>query len=194
MLDKVLEFLKAQKAEAEIISFVEKLKPLSDESVKEYLEKDDNGKKLFNSLSDAKVTKAIKTYEEKTLPKLVEEEIKKRNPDETPEQKRIRELEAKFAERDKQASLAERKAKAVKYAHDKGYPTEFVDNFLGEDEESTIKNLDAFGETYKSAIAKEVEEKFKQHGRGGIVPKGTKGTDGEMSTADWIKWQREQKA
>jgi isopropylmalate/homocitrate/citramalate synthase len=186
MLDKVLEFLKAQKAEAEIISFVEKLKPLSDESVKEYLEKDENGKKLFNSLSDAKVTKAIKTYEEKTLPKLVEEEIKKRNPDETPEQKRIRELEAKFAERDKQASVAERRAKALKYAQEKGYPTEFVDNFLGEDEESTIKNLDAFGEKYKADIAKEVEEKFKQHGRGGDLPKGT-GATGALDMVSYLE-------
>ena len=48
---------------------------LNVETVKAFLESSEEGKKFIQSYSDAKVTKALKTYETETLPKLVDKKV-----------------------------------------------------------------------------------------------------------------------
>ena len=44
---------------------------------------------LINSEADRRVTKAIDTFKTETMPGIIEEAVKKANPDETPEPKRF---------------------------------------------------------------------------------------------------------
>lgn len=169
---QLLEWLKTNKASEDLIKFVEKLDEVNLNTVKTFLETNEDGKKYLKSHTDSSNTKAIDTFKEKTMPGLFEEEFKKRNPGETEEQKRIRLLEddnKKFQDEVKRERLLN---KAIAYATEKGYPTKHLGRFLGEDEEKTIANVEEFGANYLESIQKAVEEKFKAGGREG-TPGGT---------------------
>lgn len=165
-LKSILEKLeKKESLSAEEIKFLEGLKTVNLESVKEFLEKDEAGKKYLQSLNDAAVTKGINTFKEKTMPGLIEEEIKKKFPDETEEQKKLRLLledQAKLRAELKRKDLLN---KAISIANDKKLPLKLVEHFLGEDEESTVKNLELLETEYNNTISKVVEDKFKEEGR-----------------------------
>lgn len=173
-LEKLIAFLKEKEASAEVLSFVEGLKPVSVETVKDFVENNEDGKRLLASLTDAKVTKGIESWKGNNLQKAIDEEIAKRYPPETEEAKKLRELEKKQND-----LLAELKKKdlltaAIKKATEKGLPIGLIDRFLGDDEESTEKNLGAFEEQWKKAVEAQVEQKFKAGGRepgaGGTPP------------------------
>jgi len=166
-LKQILDFLKSNNASTELITSLESLKTVNLDSVKEFLEKDEDGKKYLQSQKDAAVTKGIDTFKEKTMPGLIEEQISKKFPEETAEQKRLRQLEddnKKFQNEVKRERLLN---KAIAHATEKGFPTKFIEKFLGEDEETTLASIDAFGEMYNTSVSAAVETKFKENGREG---------------------------
>lgn len=164
-LKNVLEFLKQNNATPELISTVESLKVVNLDNVKEFLEKDETGKKYLQSQKDAAVTKGIETFKEKTMPALIEEQIKVKFPEETPEQKRMRELEMKQQKLEAEIKRKDLLNKAISYANEKKLPLKVIDKFIDEDEEKTIQNIDLFGDIYNEAISQAVEAKFKENGR-----------------------------
>jgi hypothetical protein len=156
---------KGEALTADELIFIKGLKTVNLDSVKEFLEKDDSGKKYMQSLNDAAVTKGIATFKEKTMPGLIEEEIKKKFPDETDEQKKLRILtedQVKLKDEIKRKDLLN---KAISIATDKKLPLKLVERFLGDDEETTIKNLELLETEYNGAITSAVEDKFKENGR-----------------------------
>lgn len=156
---------KGEALTAEELNFLEALKTVNIDSVKDYLEKDEAGIKYLKSLNDAAVTKGINTFKEKTMPGLIEEEIKKKFPDETEEQKKLRIL---TEEQEKLKTDLKRKDllnKAISIATEKKLPLKLVEKFLGDDEEMTIQNLELFEAEYNGGISTAVEEKFKENGR-----------------------------
>lgn len=164
-LKEVIEFLKKNNAPAELILQLESLKTVSIDSVKEFLEKDEAGKKYLQSLNDAAVTKGLATFKEKTMPGLIEEEIKKKFPDETEEQKKLRILEddqKKLKDEIKRKDLLN---KATTLAVEKRLPLKLVERFLGDDEEGTIKNMELFEAEYNAGVTAAVDAKFKENGR-----------------------------
>lgn len=134
-------------------------------------------KSELDSLNDQHHVKALNTWKENNLNALIEEEVKKRNPDETPEQKRIRELEEKLEKQEKESARAALREKAIKHATEKGYDakfaTKYVDRFLADDETSTQAVLDEFKSDFDAFVQAQVEEKLKGSKR---APGG--GTDG----------------
>jgi hypothetical protein len=165
-LKSILEKLaKGEALTSDELSFMKALKTINPDSVKDYLEKDEAGKKLLNSITDARVTKGIETFKKETMPSLIEEEIKKKFPAETEEQKRLRLLEEdnkKFQNDVKRERLLN---KAISIANERKLPLKLIDRFLGDDEETTIKNIELLEAEYNSAITSAVESKFKEHGR-----------------------------
>jgi hypothetical protein len=134
------------------------------ESVQKFLNEDDDGKKWLNSFADQRVTNGINTFKEKSLPEILEKEIAKRYPAETSEQKALRELKQKFEDSEKQRARETLKSKALTAASTKGLPTDLVDFFIGNDEETTTGNLSKLEEAFKAYEQKIVNEKFKQNG------------------------------
>lgn len=74
------------------------------ETVQAFLIDNDEGETWFQSFADTNVTEAIKTYETKTLPKKLEEEIAKLHPLVTYETKQLRKLKARFQQSHKEAA------------------------------------------------------------------------------------------
>lgn len=135
------------------------------EAVQALVNDDDSGKKWLQSLTDTRVTDAIKTYENKTLPKKIEDEIAKRFPAETEDQKQLRNLKQQFERLEAEKQNETLKNKALSIATEKGLPTKLVDYFIGSDEEATVQGLGTLEEVFSLAVQQAVEEKFKQSGR-----------------------------
>lgn len=162
-LEELKQFLEDNKEDKEVQEYLEGLY-LVPKKVKAFLETD-AGKKLIQPALDSYFTKGLETWKEKTMPSLVEEEIKKKFPDETEEQKRLRKLEEELAKERQARTKSELINKATQLATQKGLPVEVVHYFVGQDEDETVNNLTALENIWQANIEKVVSEKFKENGR-----------------------------
>ena len=126
----------------------------------------EEGKTLYKPEIDRRVTQAIKTYEEKTVPAKIKEavdaKLKEINPEESPLEKRMRAIEEENtalknqAKKDRLSKLFTKKcaeAKLTPFAN-------FSDSFLGEDEEATLSNFVQLQKTVQEVINEAVKEKL----------------------------------
>ncbi|QCR33133.1 DUF4355 domain-containing protein [Lysinibacillus sp. SGAir0095] len=124
----------------------------------------------LDSLKDTHHTKALETWKTNHLQGLIDDAVSKANPQETPEQKRIRELEEKILNSEKATKLAELKAKALEHATSKGLPnkfaTKYIERFLGDDETVTASTLDELKTDLDEVIQAQVQETLKGNARG----------------------------
>ena len=179
-LQEVKNFLATNKEDAAVKAFIAELNPLTADRVKGFLESEDAGKQLFNSLSDSKVTKALATYKENTLPSLVAAEreklIAELNPKETEEQKQIRLLNEKMAGVEAKAKREALKNAAILQLTKNNLPADLAEKLLGEDEASTAANIELIANTFNTTLQAQIADKFKDLGR---KPKGD-GKGGEQ--------------
>lgn len=134
------------------------------DDVKGFLEKNEEGKKFLGSEKDKFFTSSLETWKSNNLKKLVDEELKKHNPDETPEQKRIRELEEYVQQKESEALFQTNKNIALNYLNEKKLPSTLVDYFVGNDENSTMENLNKFEEVFTNQLQTAVESRLKKDG------------------------------
>ncbi|GLC89339.1 DUF4355 domain-containing protein [Lysinibacillus piscis] len=137
---------------------------LTIEAVTAFLQENEQGKTYLQSFADTRVTDAIKTYETKTLPKKLEEEIAKRYPPETEEAKQLRDLKAQFEQSQKEAAREKLVNQALSTATEKSLPSKLVEFFVGEDAEQTSANLSVLEVEFNAAVNAEVEKRFKDGG------------------------------
>ncbi|MEC1780069.1 DUF4355 domain-containing protein [Schinkia azotoformans] len=161
-LEEIKKFFEEKKEDSAVKEYLEGLQKPTLEGIQKAVSDNADLKKWFDSQKDQHFDKGLKTWMEKTFPTKLEEEIAKRYPDETPEQKRIKELELKFQEAEQRERLAQIKAKALSVASEKAIPTSIIDFFIdGENEDNTLKNLDSFKESMESYVKSEVEQRLK---------------------------------
>lgn len=134
------------------------------ESVKAFLDTEE-GKALIQPKLDSHTTKGLETFKAKTLPKLVEEEVAKRNPEETPEQKRIRELEEKLNAQEVNTFKAELKSKTVNELTSKGLPVELSAMLEFDSEETMRDSIKQFEDIFRSYVDKAVDGRLKESGK-----------------------------
>ena len=164
-LDGVKQFLTAGKDQAEVKALAGTL--VTADAVRGFLEANDEGKKLFGSLADKRVTDAIATYRDKTVPGLVAAEVAKLNPEDTPDQKRIKVLETGIAEERAARTREALKTRALGFVAQKGLPADvagLADMLLGQDEATTDANLARFAEVFDASVGLAVAGKFKAGG------------------------------
>lgn len=138
-------------------------KPLNKDGFNELLASN----KDIQGLVDSKVTKGIETFKTNTMQKLIDAEVLKRtNVEETPEQKKIRELTERLDKSDKEKSRAEMVAKYKDTLSEKKIPSRFIDFVLGEDDDTTKANIDLFENGMKSYIDSQVQDRL----NGGYKP------------------------
>ena len=125
-LAEIQSFIEANKEDANVKKFIETLNPVSMERVKGYLEQNEEGKKYLNSFADARVTAGVETFKKNSLPKLIDEEIGKRFPAVTEEQKKMKELEQKLQDLHRESTLKDRKTSALQHFTKEGL-TEFTE-------------------------------------------------------------------
>jgi len=158
-LTKALETISANLEAPEVKEFTSKFNPLASltkDNVGEFVEKND----LLKSYRDSFHTKGLETWKANNLKKLVDEEIAKVNPQETLEQKKIRELEQRLNEEASARKKETLKNQAIKKLTEKGLPVDLTDYLIGQDEETTDQALS----TYEKAL-----ENFKKSVTEGIL-------------------------
>ncbi|MED5046505.1 DUF4355 domain-containing protein [Bacillus siamensis] len=163
-LEDVKKFLEENKENEEVQSYLNELSAVSADKVNGFLDTEE-GKRLIQPRLDSYFTKGLDTWKANNLDALVDAKVKELYPEETEEQKRIRKLEKELEDQKTAAQREKLLNKAVSYASEKQLPADVVEFFIGEDEESTMKNLGAFEEKYNAALQKAIESKFQENGR-----------------------------
>lgn len=118
-------------------------------------------------LIDSERDKGIEGFKKNGMLKIIEQEVAKRTDNsETPEQKRIRELEERLDKADKDKQYAEMTARYKDILSEKKIPSNLINMMLGEDDEKTDENIKIFENSMKSYIDNQVQERL----NGGYKP------------------------
>lgn len=161
-LEQVKDFLTQNKEKPEIVALFSELHPITTDAVSAFLETKE-GQDLIQPYGDKRVTSAIETYKKGKF----EAEVKARvaakmlemNPGETPEQKRIRELEEKDALRDQEWARKELQSQIKELAFNEKVNPKFISgiNFASLEEAALyIKEFKTEQETLKTATVNEL--------------------------------------
>ena len=179
-IEDIRAFLETNKDQPEVQSFVGELSAVSAEKVKDFI-KTEEGKKAIQSELDRYHAKGLESWKKNNLDKLVEDEVKKRNPDKTPEQIELENLRKEIENDKKERLRLELKNKAITTATEKkiGADATILERFIGDDEESTLSNLEALEAFVKSTFQSGVESVYKNGGRDLNGTGGNKGGEGD---------------
>lgn len=159
---------------------------LTPDTITGYLDSDE-GKKLLQPKLDSYFSKGLDTWKNNNLQKLIDEEVNKRNPAETPEQKAIRELQQQMAQATAEKVRAEQIALGQAIASEKGLPTSLVPYFIGDNESDTRQKLNFLELEYKSTLEKQVEERLKGTNTTPKINMGGGNTSNDPKQLDFMK-------
>lgn len=143
------------------------IKPLDINSIgleefKNVLENNKEAKAYYQSTLDSGIGKGVAAFKEKTLPGIIEEELKKaNNKNKTPEQIKLEELETKLAEMEAQKIRAELQNKYTKTLTEKGFDTNLLDLCFDENEENFNSKLEKITNIIQASTEKEVQTRLK---------------------------------
>ncbi|HAR4297031.1 TPA: DUF4355 domain-containing protein [Staphylococcus aureus] len=163
-IEEVKSFFEEHKDDKEVKDYLNGLKTVSVDDVKGFLDTEE-GKRFIQPELDRYHSKGLESWKEKNLEDLIEQEVRKRNPEQSEEQKRISALEQELEKRDAEAEREKLRSNALGKAQELNLPTSLVDRFLGDSDEDTEQNLKALKETFDKYVQKGVESKFKSSGR-----------------------------
>ncbi|MCF4017049.1 DUF4355 domain-containing protein [Clostridium sporogenes] len=102
--------------------------------------------------------------------------MKELYPEEDPKDNELKKLKLEMENMKKETLKKELSNKALKIATEKGLPTDLVDYFIGQDEESTNKNLETLEKVFTDKLETTVKERLKDNSytppSGGSEPEG----------------------
>ncbi|WP_315074085.1 DUF4355 domain-containing protein [uncultured Clostridium sp.] len=165
-------------------------KGLTIDDVKNFLDSSDEGKQYLQKYGDTRVTTGIESWKKNNLQKEIDTEILKRYPKKDEKELALENLKKELEEMKAESAKKDLRAKAIQIANEKKVPIKLVDYFLGQDEETTSKNFDAFNEIFNNSLSTAVEEKIK----GGYKPPTQTSEpvdESKMSDADWFAAHQE---
>jgi len=164
-VEQVKDYLIQNKEKPEIVTLFSELNPRPDitaDDVRPFLETKE-GRELIQPYGDKRVTDALATYKkgafEAEVKARVAAKILELNPGETPEQKRIRELEEKDVARDREWAQKDLRAQIEKLAYKEGINPDFISgiNFNSIEEASLYtKNLKGEFETIQKKVTNDL--------------------------------------
>ncbi|NFN81222.1 DUF4355 domain-containing protein [Clostridium botulinum] len=159
-------------------------KDLTLDEVKNFVESSDDGKKYLQTYGDKRVTDGIKTWKDKNLQTLINDEVlKATGKKKTPEQIKIEELEKQFNEQKAKAERAETVAKYKDVLAEKKIPMEMIDYFLTDNDETTSTRIDNFSTYVNDMVKSGVKEQISD---GNYTPPGENGA-GDLTVDDVAK-------
>ncbi|WML44082.1 DUF4355 domain-containing protein [Neobacillus sp. PS3-40] len=173
-LEQVQSYLETNKENDDVKTYLGKLSTPNTDGVKGFLESNEDGKKLFQSLSDSKVTQGIDSFKKNNLQKLLDDEIKKRFPEKDEKDIQLENIKAELAKIQSEKVRESLTNKAMKIANEQKLPLDLVEYFIGEDEDKTTSNLTKLKSVFENHIQSMVEEKLKESGTN--LKDGTKKT------------------
>ncbi|MEC1772829.1 DUF4355 domain-containing protein [Schinkia azotoformans] len=162
-LEEIKVFFESNKDNEDVKNYLQGLSKVTADGVTTFLESDE-GKKLLQPKLDSYFTKGLSTWKENNLQKLIDEEVSKKLPSETPEQKQLKELQQKLVQMEQEKTRESLKNKALSIASEKKLPTSLIDFLIGQDEETTTSNLSKLEEVWNTQLQVMVDEKLKSSG------------------------------
>jgi len=179
-LKDIKAYFETNKDTEEIKTYLAELSKVTNEGVEQFISSED-GKKWLGKHNDSFFTKGLESWKKNNLEKLISDEVSKRNPQETPEQKKIRELEERLNQKESEEKRQTLLNKSLLIADQKKLPKEILEHFLGDSEESTIKNLELLEGVFTKHVEALVEDKLKS---GYKPPAGGGKGDKALTTQD----------
>jgi 6-pyruvoyl-tetrahydropterin synthase len=137
--EEVKQYFETNKDNDDVKGFVNGFSNL--DVFKNKISTDSDFKKFVDSEKDKHSAKALETWKQNNLSKLIDDEIKKRFPEVDPKDVELKKLQAQIEKMQQDSTKKELTNKALKVATEKKLPTELVDFVVGTDEESTNANL-----------------------------------------------------
>ncbi len=174
-LNEVKDFLEKNADSPDVQEYLQGFKQISVEDVQNLVKTNKEFTSWLDSEKDKHYSKALETFKQKTMPKIIEDEIAKRNPsNKTPEQL---ERDQAIAEAQKWKSKMIResvKNNALKFAAENKIPSDIIDYFItleNEDDEEgtkskevTMRNLNNLKDIWSKQLQSVVDEKLKSNG------------------------------
>ncbi|ERI90987.1 hypothetical protein HMPREF1982_03549 [Clostridiales bacterium oral taxon 876 str. F0540] len=131
------------------------------DAFKEKLKADKDFKAFLDSEKDKHSSKSLETWKQNNLEKLLDEEVKKRFPEQDPKDTELAKLKAEIDKMQKESLRKDLTNKAIKIATDKKLPVDLVDFLIGQDEETTTKNLEKLESVFGTHVESLVQERLK---------------------------------
>ena len=142
-----------------------KAEPLTLDAVTKFIETNEDGKSWLHSKLGKQATALREKIITEEFPKLLDTEITKRYPAETPEQKKLKDLEIKFQQAETDRQRTNIINKMMKVANEKSIPDFLVDVSADKDEETSIKKLTELNTKFQEIVNAEVKKRFEKAGR-----------------------------
>lgn len=149
---------------------------LSLDNFKGLVATDSNFKSFMDSEKDKYSSKALETWKGNNLNKLIDEEIKKRFPEKSEKDLELEKLKQEIEQMKTEKLREQLTNKALKIANEKKLPAEIVDFMLGNDEETTVKNIEKFESIFNDSLQNLVKEKVKDNS---YTPPKSEGNTGD---------------
>ena len=143
---------------------------------KQKVNTDKDFKSFVDSLKDQHLNKGLETWKTNHLQSLIDEKIKELYPEDDPKDTELVKLKQEMENMKKEKIKEQLTNKALKTATEKGLPTDLVDYFIGQDEETTNKNLETLEKVFTDKLETTVKERLKDNSytppSGGSDPEG----------------------
>lgn len=175
-LDDVKKFFEDHKEDEDVKVYLGELvpapeaKPIGVDDVKSWLELPE-GKSFIQPIMDKRVTESIETYRKKTLePEVnarVAAELLKRNPEETPADRRIRELEENQRRMDEERLLEKKVSQIKELAFKEGVDPDFISGISFDSIEAAALYMRRYKQKIEEAKKEKANELF---ATGGFKP------------------------
>lgn len=160
MIEELKKYLEENPEAIDELIPEEKVAEKAKELVPDFIETEE-GRKIIQPILDKTVSKGIDTWKSNHLSELIEEEVAKRNPEETPEQKQLRELKTQMSQLQKEKSIESMKSLGLQICNEKNLPSSMVNFFVADTPEQTRNNINLLEIEFKSAVEKAVEGRLK---------------------------------
>jgi hypothetical protein len=160
--DEVKSYFESNKDNEDVKNYIEGF--LTPDRVESFLVSD-LGKKILQPKLDSYATKAISSHDEKfktnELPKLINEEVKKRYPDKDEKDIRLESVMAELEKMKKENLMKEIKNQAILMLDEKKLPKDVLNFIVSDDLEKTKANIETFGNVFNPYIQSAVEERIR---------------------------------
>jgi hypothetical protein len=184
-LEEIKQFLEENKENQDVLGLVTQYVPKQElglEDVQKLVAEKEDFRKWLDSEKDKHFSKGLETFKVRTMPSIIDQEIQKRNPSKTPEQLELEKIKAQLQQMENEKIRESLKNKALTIANEKKIPTQIIDFFIGQDEDSTVSNLKTFEDVMQSYVKSQVDERLK----GSYTPPAG-GGESKRLTMDQIK-------
>ena len=166
-LEEIKKWFEENKEDAAVVAYLLGISQswIQSDEGKEFLESAE-GKALYQAEVDRRVTGGIETFKEKSLPELIKTETDKLKielaPKETPEQKRIAELEEKQLKSDEDLKKSKLKEIALQTLNHKKLNSldSIIDQLIGNDETATLQNIENVADAIEGIVKEALKEAF----------------------------------